>query len=274
MPVNSVAFVHAHPDDEALLSGGTLRALHQKGIRTIVIFLTNGQRGMSERAISDELGVVRQREALTSAQILGVGQTYFLGFEDSGLFAENEAPTSLTKIPLEVICDKLQAILDVEKPTVVIGYDAQGGYGHPDHKVVHHVVRQLSETTQIPTFLEVTVDRSIIAFTLDRFRHLISLMNTLRLVRQKDVFALSDGFSASADIQYRINVQSFCSAKRSALKAHHSQTTGGVRNIGIMTLLPRFIFKRLFGIEWFVSIREAADNPLKSLASSNSISRN
>lgn len=268
--MKSVAFIHAHPDDEALLSGGTLRALHQKGIKTIVIFLTNGQAGLSEEALTDDLGNLRQSEARTAAQILGVSKTYFLSFLDSGLDPNASPEGSLSTLDFDDVAKSVAAILDIENPDVVIGYDAQGGYGHPDHVVVHHVVRTIERQSTIPVILEVTVDRTLIASTLDRFRALISLFGTFGLINPNDVYALADGFSARADISYALDVRAYAAAKRSALKAHHSQNVGGVRNLRLMTMLPLFIFRRLFGNEFYVAVRDSADNPLRTLTSTKS----
>lgn len=258
--MKSVVFIHAHPDDEALLSGGTLRALHQKGIRTVVIFLTSGQMGLTGKMQGD-LGTQRELEAKTSASILGVTKTYFLGYHDSGLDSTSVVPSELR----EEIVQRIRQILKDEIPSTLIGYDVQGGYGHPDHKLVHHIVRSFYDDSEISTLLEVTVDRSVIASTLDRFRYPISIIDKVKLIQADNIWALADRFSASADIGYRINVKAFAAAKRSALKAHASQLTGGIRNLRIMTLLPLLLFKRFFSTEWYVVIRDSDENPLKLL---------
>lgn len=259
--MNCVVFLHAHPDDEALLSGGTLRGLHQKGIRTVVIFLTNGERGLADTNSSTALGEQRKHEALKSSKILGVSKTYFLDYGDSGLHAEfAESP-----VRLEEMCERVKAILEIEQPNTFITYDAEGGYGHPDHKIIHRIGRQLLDVIDVPNQLEVTIDRSVIASTLDRLRYAIKLLERLHFLQSKDVYELADRFSPSADIAYRINVRPYATAKRSALKAHASQSTGGMRTLRIMTLIPNLIFKRLFGTEWYVAIRDSRPNPLSLL---------
>ena len=259
--MNSVVFLHAHPDDEALLSGGTLRGLHQKGVRTVVIFLTNGERGLADNRLPRELGEQRRREALNSSKILGVSETYFLDYEDSGLNSE----FALSHVSLEEMCERVKEILDKEQPDAFITYDSEGGYGHPDHKIVHRIGRKLQDVTDVPTLLEVTIDRAVIASTLDRLRYVIKLLERFGLLQSKNVYQLADGFSPSADISYSINVRPYASAKLSALKAHSSQSTGGLRNIRIMTLLPQLIFKRLFGTEWYVVIRDSRKSPFNLL---------
>ncbi|MFZ9308804.1 MAG: PIG-L deacetylase family protein [Candidatus Nanopelagicales bacterium] len=262
--MKSVVFVHAHPDDEALLSGGTLRALHQKGFRTVVIFLTNGERGKSEGIEAESLGNIRQKEAARSAIILGVSKTYFLEYSDSGLdSAAGRIEHSL--IPVDEATNRIRDILERERPLLLVGYDFEGGYGHPDHKAVHRVVRNLELLEYIPTILEVTVDRTVVASTLERFRLLISLFEKLKIAQSKNIYELANKFSATADIAYAVDVRKFSAAKRSALKAHLSQTLGGVRNLRIMTMLPGFIFRYFFGKEWFCVIRDSDDNPIKTL---------
>lgn len=259
--MNCVVFLHAHPDDEALLSGGTLRGLHQKGVRTVVIFLTNGERGLTDAHAPFELGEHRKREALNSSKILGVSQTYFLDYEDSGLHSEHVE----SNVSIDEMCKRVSQILDSEQPDAFVTYDAEGGYGHPDHKIVHRIGRLLQETLDVPTLLEVTIDRSVIASTLDRLRYVIGLLDRLGILQSKHVYQLADGFSPSADISYTLDVRAYATAKRSALKAHSSQLTGGIRNIRIMTLLPRFLFRRFFGTEWYVVIRDSQRNPLSFL---------
>ena len=262
--MKSVVFVHAHPDDEALLRGGTLRALHQKGFRTVVIFLTNGELGKSEGIEAESLGDIRQKEAARSATILGVSKTYFLEYRDSGL-ESTAGRIEHSLIPNDEATDRIREILEIEKPLLLVGYDSEGGYGHPDHKAVHRIVRNLEILEYIPTILEVTVDRSVVASTLERFRLLISLFEKLEIAQSKNIYELANKFSATADIAYVVDVRKFSAAKRSALKSHLSQTLGGVRNLRIMTMLPSFIFRYFFGKEWFSVIRDSDDNPIKVL---------
>ena len=220
--MSTIAFVHAHPDDEALLTAGTMRALHERGHRVILIMATDGGAGLTSSELADGLAGTRASELNESAHILGVAQTYWLGYADSGLDGKASA-NSVTWCAgdrAEQIA-AVRTIFENEMPGVVVSYDRAGGYGHPDHVRVHEIVTEAAKQADVATLMEATIDRQSIAKVLDFFRPLI------KLFRVTEVLSLADGFSARADIGYVIDTRRWTTPKRASMRAHASQAAGG-----------------------------------------------
>ena len=143
----AVVFLHAHPDDEAIFTGGTLRLLADAGWRTVVVVRHRGELGAPPRraegeatAGPDEVADVRADESQVAAVELGVAKVHFLDFADSGLPTGHgfvPAPGSLAAAPLDEVTDRVAEILVEEQAETVVTYDVHGIYGHPDHIVVH-----------------------------------------------------------------------------------------------------------------------------------------
>jgi mycothiol conjugate amidase Mca len=130
--------VHAHPDDEAIGTGGVLARYADEGLRTVLVTCTGGEVGeiaRAELATRETLVEVRRRELERSCEILGVGQLHLLGYRDSGMAGtpDNHHPASFYQAPLNEATARLVALVRRERPHVLITYDEDGFYGHPDH---------------------------------------------------------------------------------------------------------------------------------------------
>ena len=140
--------VHAHPDDESSKGAATMARYVRRGADVLVCTLTGGERGdilnkaMDRPEIRANLTAVRREEMARAREILGVRQR-FLGFTDSGL-PEGDPPP-----PLPEGCFALQKLEDAAEPLVravrefrphvMLTYDENGGYPHPDHVMTHQV---------------------------------------------------------------------------------------------------------------------------------------
>jgi len=258
----TVAFIHAHPDDEALLTAGTMRALKELGHRVIVIMATNGEAGLSGTQNFSDLGGIRKRELQESARILGVSETYFLNYKDSGLDGKtNFHQSNFSSASVEEIARQIADILRNEKVQLVVGYDQKGGYGHPDHLQVHKVTLAASKIAQTPVVAYATVDRQTIAKLLDYIRPF------LRIGKLGELASLADGFTPRADITHTVDISKWTSLKRASMRAHASQHEGGsnLRTLQIFSNLPSKIFNRAFRYEWFQIVSENGENPLNDL---------
>ncbi|MFN3599780.1 MAG: N-acetyl-1-D-myo-inositol-2-amino-2-deoxy-alpha-D-glucopyranoside deacetylase [Dietzia sp.] len=146
-------FVHAHPDDEAITTGGTIAALVAAGVDVRVVTCTLGEEGevlgedlaglVADRA--DQLGGYRIGELAVSLRALGVDRPRFLGgagrWRDSGMAGTPSARHPRAFVGSErAAVDEMVAILDDWRPHLVVTYDPRGGYGHPDHIRAHEVV--------------------------------------------------------------------------------------------------------------------------------------
>jgi len=144
--------VHAHPDDESSGTGGLLRLAADQGHFTVLVTCTNGELGdVKDRSLQlrpldnpadrKKLGVARQGELRRAADILGVATLYMLGYHDSGMdgWNTNHAPEAFFKVDLQEATRRLVTIIRAHRPHVVVTYDENGGYGHPDHVMTHRV---------------------------------------------------------------------------------------------------------------------------------------
>ncbi len=135
--------VHAHPDDEASSTGGVLATYSGQGIRTVVVTCTNGEFGDAPGGVKpgqdghDEQTVAQLRlaELREAAKILGVSDLEMLGYHDSGMpdWDYKDRPEAFCNAPLEEVTGRVGALIEQYRPQVVVSYDPEGPYQHPDH---------------------------------------------------------------------------------------------------------------------------------------------
>jgi len=151
--------VHAHPDDESSKGAATMARYAREGVDVLVCTLTGGERGdilnkaMDLPEIRADLPGVRRAEMARAREILGVRQR-FLGFVDSGL-PEGEPPPPLPDgcfalQPVELAAAPLVAAVREFRPHVLLTYDENGGYPHPDHVMTHTVSAEAFEAAADP----------------------------------------------------------------------------------------------------------------------------
>ena len=134
-----VAF-HAHPDDEVLLSGGTLAKLAADGHRVVIVVACSvPMEGAGARG-SERLGQLQQ-----SATELGAARVVHLGYADSGrgpvLYPDPPGYVRFVRADVTEAAGRLADVLRAEQADLLLSYDPRGGYGHPDHVKVHEVGR-------------------------------------------------------------------------------------------------------------------------------------
>jgi LmbE family N-acetylglucosaminyl deacetylase len=262
MPYTLVSF-HAHPDDEVLLTGGTLAKAAGEGHRVVLVVATDGAAGLASSQFSagGTLADQRRRELHDSARELGCARVVLLGYPDSGLSVEDDGedgedgPTGqdgaepvFSRLDPELAAARLAAILTEEQADVLTIYDPAGGYGHPDHRQVHVVGVRAAALAGTPVVLEATLDRRPLLWLI-RLADLIP--GGLGGLRRAD---FATAFSAPETITHRVNVRAQAPAKRRAMRAHVSQASAdsGPRTLSMLLRLPRPVFARLLGREFFV----------------------
>jgi mycothiol conjugate amidase Mca len=133
--------VHAHPDDETISTGGVMARYSRAGYRVVCVTCTGGEHGEivapeldtpENHARLRELRVEELRRALAR---LGPIESRHLGYVDSGMMGtpQNGEPGSLWTADLDEAAGRLVRIVRETRPDVIVGYNAFGGYGHPDH---------------------------------------------------------------------------------------------------------------------------------------------
>ena len=134
--------VFAHPDDEAFGTGGTLARYAAMGTNIALVCATRGEVGeIADKSLAtpDTLGQVRENEMLCAADTLGVKDVIFLGYRDSGMAGttENGNSGAFVNAPAEEVVSRLVGIIRQLRPQVVVTFEPNGGYGHPDHIAAH-----------------------------------------------------------------------------------------------------------------------------------------
>lgn len=161
-----VLFLHAHPDDECILTGSVLAKAGAAGIRTLVVYGTRGDAGETNADLGEQtLGDRRVGEALAACADLQVDRVEWLPYADSGMAdtETNRNPDAFSNADPGAVADELAALLADEQVVAVVGYDRNGTYGHPDHKQVHHVAHKAVTTLGADWVFDATYNREYLA---------------------------------------------------------------------------------------------------------------
>jgi len=256
-----VAF-HAHPDDEALFTGGTLARYSAEGHRVVVVTATAGELGLTAGSRAD-LAATRLAELDAAAAVLGVARVVTLGYGDSGSEDSTPAPAgSLCAAPVAEVAQRLAAVLVEERADALTIYDPSGGYGHRDHIRVHDAGLAAANQAGTRLVLEATVAR-------ESLQRGVRLLNRVGVrpggVRSQD---LSGSYRPRAQITHEIDVRRWVPMKQRALAAHASQASGGadVRTVALLSRLPGPLARRVLGREWYVEHgRSPSRHPLNDV---------
>lgn len=264
----TIVSFHAHPDDETLLTGGTLARLAAEGNRVVLVVATAGEAGLAAPALRSDgrLGDIRMAELATSADILGCARVIQLGYADSGMIDQpTGAPRAFASVPVDQPANRLADVLIAEGADLLTSYDPAGGYGHPDHVQVNRVGRRAAELAGTPVLVEATVDR-------DALRRALRILDLFKATPSGFAPRRFDrSYTAGELITHRVNVRPFWRQKRAAMRAHASQASGGTgdRSMAWFLRLPGPVFRMAFGREWFVEAGRPADRrPLDDLLAS------
>jgi LmbE family N-acetylglucosaminyl deacetylase len=243
--VPTLAAFHAHPDDEVLLTGGTLAAAAAAGYRVVLVTATRGESGLTEGG-STRLGDIREAELRRSAARLGCHEVVLLDHPDSGMSAEHVHGFAHGSVQEQG--EELVTILRSRGVDILLGYDSNGGYGHPDHLQVHRVARYAAARMPDLRLLEATIDRAV----LNRAVRMVARLPFL--TPSWDEGALRHAFSSPTDIDYRVNVRAHARTKRAAMREHRSQAVGGSgeRLLALLSRLPLPLYRLAMGREWYV----------------------
>lgn len=211
----TVVVLHAHPDDESIFTGATIRRLADAGARVVLVTATCGELGGSRipLATDETLPERRLTELEWAAELLGVARLVLLGRRDSGLpdSADNVHPGALAAADTDRLARRVAQLAIAESAEALVYDDAGGIYGHPDHVAVHRIGRQAAEMLAV-TGYEATVSRE----------HLGGLGS--HLVHAAARATAADYGLPAAEITLTLAAtEAELAAKRSAIAAHASQ---------------------------------------------------
>jgi len=153
--------VHAHPDDETIATGGIMSKYSRAGDRVICVTCTGGEHG--EIVVPDldtpenhgKLAEIRREELRRALEQLGPIEQRWLGYVDSGMMGtpENSAPESFWQADVDEAAHELVAVIREVRPQVMVTYDDNGFYGHPDHIQAHRVAWRAFQLAADPAIL-------------------------------------------------------------------------------------------------------------------------
>ena len=276
--------VHAHPDDECFATGGLIARSVAEGRRVDLVVCTGGEEGeIHDPDLDPDEARPRMREiraaeldcAVAHLRGSGPGELHLhrLGYRDSGMMDSqaNSHPASFWQADLEEATGRLVAIIRAARPAVMITYDANGLYGHPDHINAHRVAvaafRAVADSSRYPgagpsfavsKFYEV-------AFNRDRWFALMAEMKERGIPLPWDFDtddAATDPAGADpvaeesfgkpeAEITTVVEVGDWATAKRAAMACHRTQ----LQDFGWLFELPDDLAPRVLSPEYFVLTR-------------------
>ncbi len=253
--------VHAHPDDEAISTGGILARYSAEGVRTVLVTCTDGRCGDGPGGVKpgeaghDPAQVVERRaaELEASCRILGVGHLEQLGYPDSGMMGwpQNDEPGSFWSIPVDEAAARLATLMERYQPQVVVTYDPSGFYGHPDHIQAHRVTLAAVSATGIPDKIYFpTVARSRWRSFGERIRE-AGFEPPGETSGEPPVFGSDDD-----DIAAWVDVTAWTDRKYDALAAHASQS----ENLFFLQM-GRRMFGELMAEELFIRHQDRTGAP-------------
>ncbi len=243
----TAVFFHAHPDDEAIATSGTMLLGARVGHRIVLVCATDGAVGEAAPEViptNQTLSDVRVRELAAAADVLGVARWELLGYRDSGMSGEpsNDDPRCFWQADVDEAAERLAVILRDERAEILTIYDEIGGYHHPDHVQVHRVGLRAAELAGTPVVFESTMNRE----------QMRSFADDPADEDRTDLSEMDFGTPAAA-ITHAVDVTEVLAEKKAAMAAHASQIT----NESIFLKLPDDAFASAFGFEWYV-LRGAA----------------
>lgn len=275
VPDRRLLLVHAHPDDEALTTGGTIARYVAEGVEVTVLTCTLGEEGevigddwaqlVAGRA--DQLGGYRIGELARALDALGAGPPRFLGgaghWRDSGMAGTPSAqnPRAWVNADEDEAVGALVAVIRETRPHVVVTYDPFGGYGHPDHIAVHERVTAAVEASGTDAYPSAgaapwtpakvywtVAERSAVDRGIAAMDH---LPDGWRMPEPGELPSVPDDRVGAV-----VDVRTVLDAKRSAMEAHATQVI--VAPGGEQFALSNFVAQPVFDHEHFVLARGEA----------------
>lgn len=243
--MGTIVSFHAHPDDEAIGSAGTLARAAAAGHRVVLVFATRGELGEPVPGVlepGEQLPVRRSAECFAAAAAIGAERVEFLGYTDSGMMGEpsNAAPFCFWQADVEHAARTLAVVLDEEEPDILTIYDDNGGYGHPDHIQVHRVGRRAGALSAVPVVAQGTVNRDWMARGMRG-----AAGSTPGWEPPTD---LPEMGKPEAEITHRVDAVDFVEQKKASMRAHASQ----IPPDHFLLAMPDPVFAMGLGVEFYI----------------------
>lgn len=254
--------VHAHPDDEAISTGGILAKYSAEGFRTVLVTCTKGELGEAEDPLYKppqpdmEITHIREKELAEAIRILNIDAYHNLNYKDSGMAGTpgNQDPKAFARADITEAAHRLAGIIRRERPQVIVTYDENGIYGHPDHIMANRVTQKafaaagnanLSLNTSEPPWQP----DKLYFFALPEARLEKFRQGAESAGNPEAAPAYLIG-TPDSEITTRIDVNQYLDQKFKAVFSHASQFGPSHR----FHRLPAAVKAEMFGVEHFVCI--------------------
>lgn len=243
--MSTLVCFHAHPDDEAIATGGLMALAADEGHRVILVCATRGEQGEPQEGVLLEGEALWQRrivELEEACKLLGAEPPLLLGYEDSGMMGEptNDNPACFWQADHDEAVERMVKILrDVDADVLTI-YDENGGYGHPDHIRVHRVGLAAARSVGLEHVYEATMNR-------DRIAEMIAAAREAGEQLGDEDDDPSEFGTPDAHISFGLDVSSVVDRKKEAIVAHRSQVGPDT----FFLQMPDEAFAMAFGSEWY-----------------------
>ena len=236
LPPQSLLTVFAHPDDESLASGGLIACCAAAGIRTTLLCLSRGGLGLVDDPARLRMGEERGRELAAAAGVLGASEVILLDYRNGFLPWEDR----------DGIDADLTAAITRLRPTVVVTFDTDGLYWHPDHLVVNERVNNVfaSLGADAPALYYASMPRGAMRRAWEAANSPVRLEDDAPpcvLGVEVDAFGL---FAPTPTLTFHAGVHA--ATKLRALRCHRSQVAGGA-----LDRLPDAAAEAAFGVELY-----------------------
>jgi LmbE family N-acetylglucosaminyl deacetylase len=245
----TIVCVHAHPDDEAFFGAGATAHYAALGHRVVLITCTSGQLGFDAQGRSGDAEghdeaqtkATRAKELQGSAETLGFARVVTLGYDDSGMLGwpQNKNPDAFMNANVDAVARTIASIVDEEDAKVIVTYDENGFYGHPDHVQANVVTRRAIElSTSVDRLYYSVVPEGIITSLVDQAKAQGLSMPAWVLDASTHV---SDTLVATT-----LDVSEYLQTKHDAMAAHATQ----IDNEDLVEM-NEDLFSLLFSTEYY-----------------------
>jgi len=257
--------VHAHPDDEASSTGGVLAKYSAEGVRTVVVTCTNGEFGDAPGQVKpgsdghDEQVVAQLRlsELRESCKLLGVTNLELLGYRDSGMpeWDYRNRTDAFCNVPQELVAARIAALIESYQPQVVVSYDPEGAYQHPDHVHAARSAAAAVASSGLPAkFYQTAMRRSDWRKVMEALRDAGEDVGdwdeiTPEMLRQME--------EEERRITTTVDIHDLLDVKRQALMAHASQIEDSW-----FSKIPPDVAREAFGRESFIRVTDSSGAPV------------
>jgi len=272
--------VHAHPDDECFTTGGLIARSIAEGRRVDLVVCTGGEEGeihdpdLDADEARPRMAAIRTAELDCSIASLAVGpgelHLHQLGYRDSGMIGSeaNANPAAFWQVEMDEATGRLASVIRECRPAVMVTYDANGNYGHPDHINAHRIAVAAMQAAADPSrFADAGPAWAVakfyeVAFNRDRWFELMGEMKERGIELPWD-FDSDDSSAeaaaeeeesfgvAAADITTFVEVGPYAAQKRASMACHRTQR----QDFGWLLDLPDDLASRWLSPESFVLTR-------------------